>query len=369
MRQQDRQKKIIQTSVLGILVNLAIAAVKIVIGLAAASLAIVSEGMNNATDAASSLLTLVGTKLSAKHPDEKHPFGYGRVEYLTGVVISVLILYTGVSLVKESVEGILHPGEMSVTLTAILIVAVTAVVKFALGVYTLKTGKTLGSASLEAVGEEGRNDAIFSLVTIAVSLIYLFAGISLDAYAGLVFAAVVIKSGFGTLKESTGDILGRPGKKELARTLYKEIRRTPGILNAADMMLHDYGPDAYAGSVNIEIDHGMTIGEAYDFIHRLQLRIMHEYRVTMVFGIYAVDNDHAQIREIRRNVGAFIRKQEHVKSIHALYLDSESQRLYCDFVVDYALRDWDGLRQEFGNYMKELYPDFRVELTVETEYV
>ena len=281
MKESSRQERIIRTSLIGILVNLLIAAVKIVIGTLASSIAIVSEGINNATDAGSSFLTYVGTKLSGKHPDEKHPFGYGRIEYLTGMVVGILILYAGISMLKESIDGILHPSDMKVSMLMVLIVAGTAVTKFCLGMYTIKIGKSVESEVLLAVGEDGRNDSFFSGLTILSSVIFLFTGFSLDAYAGIVFSFVVIKSGVDALKNTASDLIGRSGKEELARQLYKEIRATDGVISAIDMMLHDYGPDRYSGSVNIEIDHKRSIGEVYEEIHRLQLRIMEEYHVTM----------------------------------------------------------------------------------------
>ena len=362
MNESSRQERIIRTSVIGILVNLLIAAVKIMIGTLASSIAIVSEGINNATDAGSSFLTYIGTKLSGKHPDEKHPFGYGRIEYLTGMVVGVLILYAGL-------EGILHPSDMNVSILTVLIVAGTAVTKFILGMYTIKVGKSVESEVLLAVGEDGRNDSYFSGLTILSSVIFLFTGFSLDAYAGIVFSFVVIKSGVDTLKNTASDLIGRSGKEELARKLYKEIRATDGVISAIDMMLHDYGPDRYSGSVNIEIDHKRSIGEVYEEIHRLQLRIMEEYHVTMVFGIYAVDEDTAAIVDIRRYIGKFVRVNEHVKSFHALYLSKETGTLYCDLIVDYALRDWEELRESFVEYMKKQYSEYEISLTIETEFV
>ena len=353
MKESSRQERIIRTSLIGILVNLLIAAVKIVIGTLASSIAIVSEGINNATDAGSSFLTYVGTKLSGKHPDEKHPFGYGRIEYLTGMVVGILILYAGISMLKESIDGILHPSDMKVSMLMVLIVAGTAVTKFCLGMYTIKIGKSVESEVLLAVGE----------------VIFLFTGFSLDAYAGIVFSFVVIKSGVDALKNTASDLIGRSGKEELARQLYKEIRATDGVISAIDMMLHDYGPDRYSGSVNIEIDHKRSIGEVYEEIHRLQLRIMEEYHVTMVFGIYAVDEDTSSVVDIRRYIGKFVRVNEHVKSFHALYLSKGTNTLYCDFIVDYALRDWEGLRKSFTDYMKKQYPEYEISLTIETEFV
>ena len=230
-------------------------------------------------------------------------------------------------------------------------------------------GKSVESEVLLAVGEDGRNDSFFSGLTILSSVIFLFTGFSLDAYAGIVFSFVVIKSGVDALKNTASDLIGRSGKEELARQLYKEIRATDGVISAIDMMLHDYGPDRYSGSVNIEIDHKRSIGEVYEEIHRLQLRIMEEYHVTMVFGIYAVDEDTSSVVDIRRYIGKFVRVNEHVKSFHALYLSKGTNTLYCDFIVDYALRDWEGLRKSFTDYMKKQYPEYEISLTIETEFV
>lgn len=369
MNTQTRQKIMSRTSIIGILVNLAIAAAKILLGMGVSSLAIISEGINNATDALSAVLTLVGTKLSGKHPDEKHPFGYGRIEYLTGMVVGVIILYAGISMFRESLGGILHPTALSVDVISILIIAGTAVVKFLLGLYTIKMGKSVNSDTLIAVGEDSRNDSFISVVTIITSIIYLVGHISLDAYAGVLFSFIVLKSGFEALKNTSSDIIGSAGNEELAAQIYKEVRTTPGIVNAADMMLHNYGPERYSGSVNVEIDHKETVGSVYEVLHELQLRIMHQYNVTMVFGIYAIDRDTPEYKELRKVILNYVKPKEHIKSIHALFLSKETNTIYVDFIVDYKLQDWDAVREEFTAYMKKHYPDQELGLTIETEFV
>ena len=365
----SREGTVVTVSGLNILVNLIFAAIKVVIGLAVSSIAIVSEGVNNATDSATSLITIVGTKLSAKHPTEKHPFGFGRIEYLTSLLISVLILFTGAELMESSVKRIFEPQEMSISYVTMAIIAVSALVKLALGLYTIKEGRRVDSSSLVALGTECRSDSVVSVITLVTALVFLVFHVSLDAYAGIIMSLIVLKAGFEVLKETLSDILGQAGEKELAQELYRIIRAEPLVLNAADMMLHNYGPDAYSGSVNVEIDHSKTVGEVYAALHELQLRIMHEKHITMVFGIYAVDRDHAQIRQLREQVAAFVRQQEHVTSYHALYIHPNGKDLYVDLVVDYDLADWEALRKEFTAYMAELYPDKHLELVIETNYV
>lgn len=365
----SRDGIIATTSGLGIAVNILIAAAKVIVGLLASSIAIVSEGVNNASDALTSVLTLVGTKLARKHPDSKHPFGYGRIEYLTSLVISILILVTGIEMLTSSVKLVFHPEELSISYLSLTIVAVSAVIKFFLGVYTIKMGKKAGSGALEAVGLDCRNDSFVSVVTILSAVVFLVFNRSIDAYAGIFTSLIIVKAGLEVLKDTISELLGRPGEKELATKMYNEILKTDGIIGAADMMLHNYGPDAYSGSVNIEIDHNKTVGEIYQFIHKLQLRIMHEYNVTMVFGIYAVDNDHEYIRELRKRIAQFVSSTEHVSSFHAVYLEPDTNLLYCDLIVDYDLRDWDMLEKHFKDYMKEFYPDKEITLTIETEFV
>lgn len=364
-----REDIISMTSGLGIFVNVVMALVKVLIGLLASSIAIVSEGVNNAADSLSAFLTLIGSKLAQKHPDEKHPFGYGRIEYLVSLIISVLILVTGIEMVISSVKLIFHPEELNISYLALAVVAGSAVIKFILGTYTIKMGKKADSSALIGVGIDGRNDCFASLITIVSSLAFLLFDVSVDAYAGILVSLLILKAGLELLIDTVSDLLGRPGEHDLAVQIYKEIQQTDGIISAADMMLHNYGPDAWSGSVNVEIDHNKSVGEIYNFLHELQLRIMHEHHVTMVFGVYAVDNDSAKIKELRSRITAFVREQEHIKSYHAVYLSEKEKKLYCDFIVDYCLEGWNALQSEFVQYISEYYPEYQVELTIETEFV
>lgn len=364
-----REGAVVTVSALNIAVNLVFAAVKILIGLAVSSLAIVSEGVNNATDSATSLITIVGTKLSAMHPTKKHPFGFGRIEYLTSLLISMLILFTGAELLESAVKLIFQPQEMSLSYVTMAIIAVSAVLKLLLGTYTIRQGRRVDSSSLVALGTECRSDSVVSVITLATALVFLLFRVSLDAYAGIVMALIVLKAGLQVLWETVSDLLGQSGDQELAQELYRIIREEPMVLGAADMMLHNYGPEAYSGSVNVEIDHSKTVGQVYEALHQLQLKIMHEKHVTMVFGVYAVDRDHAQLRRLREEITAFVRSKPHVTGYHALYIHPNGRELYVDLVVDYELKDWDGLRREFTDYLSRLYPDKHLELVIETCYV
>ena len=364
-----RENIIIRTSTIGIIVNFLIAGMKIVVGAITHSLAIMTEGINNASDAINSVLTIIGTKLSNKHPDEKHPFGYGRIEYLTGVVISIIIIYAGIESFKEAIHSLINKEEMTVSIVSMVLVAISGVVKFLLGFYTEKKGVETDSQALIAVGRDSKNDSFISLITIITILIYLFFYISIDAYVGILFSIMIFRAGVTTLKDSISDIIGSKGEKELADKIYDEVRKTEGVLGAADLMLHNYGPEKYSGSINIEIDHSKTIGDIYNIIHELQLHIMHDYNVTMVFGMYAVDNDNETIKKMRKDIADFILHYDGVTSMHALYYSEKENKIYCDFIVKYELKSWDELRKNFIEYMLKKYPEKNVELTIETNFV
>lgn len=365
----DREGMVTVTSMIGVIVNILVALLKVVVGLLSSSIAIVSEGVNNAADALTSILTLIGTKLAGKHPDEKHPFGYGRIEYLTSLLIAVLILVSGTEMLLNAFKLIFMPEELKISFISLMIVAISAIIKYLLGTYTISMGKRAESSALQAVGIECKNDSFVSLLTIITSIIFIVFHISIDAYAGILISLIIIKAGLTVLMNTVSELIGRPGEHDLANKIYQEIRGTEGVLAAVDMMLHNYGPNAWSGSVNLEIDHEKTVGEIYQILHALQLKIMHEYHVTMVFGIYAVDNDHEEVRQLREKITEFVRKKEHVKSYHAIYLEPDTNRIYCDFIVDYKLKDWENLREEFTDYLKEYYPENELILTIETEFV
>ncbi|MBQ6335231.1 MAG: cation transporter [Erysipelotrichaceae bacterium] len=365
---ESREGVVSATSILSVIVNLLVALFKVVAGVLSSSIAIVSEGVNNATDALSSILTLVGTRLANKAPDAKHPFGYGRIEYLTNMVIASFILVGGFEMLSSSIKLIFEPEELNISYVSLLVVAVSAIVKYLLGIYTIRTGKRVGSGSLEAVGVDCRNDSFVSLVTIISSLIFLFTSFSIDAFAGVFTSCLIIKAGVDILKDTISKLLGQPADEELVRKLYREIRNTDGIINAVDMILHNYGPDAYSGSCNVELDHKKSVAEIYEVLRPLQLKIMYDYHVAMVFGIYAVDNDSDDSKTLRKQIASFVQKHEHVKSYHAIYSDDISNTIYCDLVLDYEA---DRAKEcaEFTEYLKELYPTKLIQVNIDTEFV
>ena len=245
----SREKTIVRTSIIGIVANVFLAAFKAVIGLAANSIAIVLDAVNNISDAGSSLITIIGTKLAGREPDKKHPFGYGRIEYLSAMIISVIVLYAGVTSFTESVKQIIHPETPDYSTLSLIIVGVAVVVKIVLGRYVKSIGKKVNSDSLVNSGEDATLDSVISASTLVAAAIFLIFGISLEAWLGAVISLVIIKSGVEMLKDTISQILGEKNDPELAREIKKTVTSFPGVHGAYDLVLNNYGPDAWNGSI------------------------------------------------------------------------------------------------------------------------
>ena len=250
---QTREKTIIRTSVIGIIANVMLAAFKAVVGLMSNSIAIVLDAVNNISDAGSSLITIVGTKLAGKKPDKKHPFGYGRIEYLSAMIISVIVLYAGITSFVESVKQIIHPETPDYSAVSLAIVAVAVVVKIVLGRYVKGVGVKVNSDSLVNSGEDATLDSVISASTLVAAGIFLIFHISLEAWLGAIISLVIIKSGIEMLRDTVSQILGERNDVELARSIYATVKSFPDVQGAYDLVLNNYGPDTWNGSVHIEV--------------------------------------------------------------------------------------------------------------------
>ncbi|MDY4015535.1 cation diffusion facilitator family transporter, partial [Parafannyhessea umbonata] len=204
---RSREATIVRTSVLGIAANVLLAAFKAVVGMLTHSIAVTMDAVNNLSDAMSSVITIVGTKLAGKAPDKRHPLGYGRVEYLSATIISIIVLYAGVSSLIESVKGIVAPQTPSYTPTSLVIIAAAVVVKLVLGRHVKATGERVGSDSLVASGADALFDAVLSASTLAAAAVFILTGFAIEAWVGAAISVVIVKSGLDMLRETLSQIL------------------------------------------------------------------------------------------------------------------------------------------------------------------
>ncbi|MBQ3637027.1 MAG: cation transporter, partial [Clostridia bacterium] len=259
--------------------NVFLAGFKAVIGLMTHSIAIVLDAVNNISDAGSSLITIVGTKLAGREPDKKHPFGYGRIEYLSAMIISVIVLYAGITSFVESVKQILHPETPEYNAVSLVIVAVAVVVKILLGRYVKSVGVRVNSDSLVNSGEDATLDSIISASTLVAAGIFLIFHVSLEAWLGAVISAVIIKSGIEMLRDTISQLLGERNDRELARKIRETVMSFPGVEGAYDLVLNNYGPDTWNGSIHIEVPDTYSADRLDQMLREIMVKVHSEHRV------------------------------------------------------------------------------------------
>ena len=344
---KDRIKQIFRISIVGIVANVFLAALKAVIGFMAHSIAITLDAINNLTDAISSVVTMVGTYLAGKHPDKKHPFGYGRIEYLSTLVIALIVLYAGISAGIESFKSIIHPTEPSYQTLMLIIIALAIVVKVFLGLIFTRTGKRVESDNLVASGKEALFDALISAATIVAAIVYLVFGISLEAYLGLIIAFMIVKSGFEILGETISKILGEGASVELVKKVKASIAAHEGVNGAYDLIFNNYGHDIYVASVHIEVDDQLSANQIDVLTRKIakDVRITHNVILTAI-GIYSHSTTDQEVINVREQVASIATAHEHVNQVHGFYLDKETKKIRFDMVISFDEKDRDALYQE-----------------------
>ena len=367
--QASRDSIIIRTSVIGILANIALAAFKAVVGLSSNSIAIVMDAVNNLSDAASSVITIVGTKLAGKEPDKKHPFGYGRIEYLSATIISLLVLYAGITAFTESVKKIIHPDTPDYGAAALIIVAAAVVVKLLLGRYVKGIGEKVNSDSLKGSGEDATLDSVISASTLVAAAIYLFFHVSLEAWLGAVIAVVIIKSGVEMLRDTLSKILGERVDAQLAADMKATIRNNPEVRGAYDLILHDYGPDLYNGSVHIEVPDTMTADELDRLNRKITREVYDKHGVALTaISVYSYNTKDPEAAEVRNRVSKIVTADPYVREMHGFYMDKIEKRMRFDVVVSFDAEDRNKVYREVCEKVQREFPDYKLLIAMDADF-
>ena len=365
----ERDRKIIRTSIIGILANIFLVAFKAFIGLTSNSIAIVMDAVNNLSDAASSVITIIGTKLARKEADRKHPFGYGRIEYLSAMVISVLVLYAGITAFIESVKKIITPETPDYTPVALIIVAAGVIVKIALGLYVKSVGKKVNSDSLINSGQDATLDSIISASTLVAAAVYIIFHISLEAWLGAVIAVVIIKSGIEMLRDTLSKILGERADAELAKEIKRTVNSFPEVLGSYDLVLHNYGPDAFHGSVHIEVPDTFTADELDRLTRKLTAAVYEKTGVILAaVGVYSSNTKDALAVKTRKRVSEIALSHEHVMQMHGFYFDSEEKSIRFDIIVSFDAKDRREVCRQVTADIQKAFPDYRLEIVLDTDF-
>lgn len=371
MRNQEmtREKKIIQTSIVGIITNVLLAAFKAVIGLFTHSIAIVLDAVNNISDAGSSLITIIGTKLAAKEPDKKHPFGYGRIEYLSSMIISVIVLYAGVTSFVESIKHIIHPQTPDYSIVSLIIVGVAVVVKIVLGRYVKSVGVKVNSDSLVNSGEDATLDSVISASTLVAAVVFLLCGLSLEAWLGAIISLVIIKAGIEMLRDTISQLLGERNDIELAREIKKTVLEFPDVQGAYDLVLNNYGPDRWNGSIHIEVPDFYSADRLDQLLREIQIKVVSEHHVVLTaIGVYSTNTQDEEVMKARQEVSRIALSHEYVRQVHGFYLIKENKTLRFDVVISLDAKDRMAVFKKVQEDVKKAFPGYTLQAAMDTDY-
>lgn len=365
----SRDRIIVRTSVTGIAANVLLAAFKAVVGAISGSIAIVLDAVNNISDAASSLITIIGTKLASREPDKKHPFGYGRVEYLSAMIISVIVLYAGITSLVESVKKIIEPEVPDYSAVTLIIVAAAVLVKIFLGRYVKKTGERVNSDSLINSGKDAVLDSVISASTLVAAVIFLLTGLSLEAWLGAVISVIIIKSGIEMLRETLSEILGERADISLAKEIKKTVLSFPEVSGAYDLVLHNYGPDNYNGSIHIEVPDTLSAAELDELIRAVTTKVYLEQNVILTaIGVYSLNTKDEKAVGMRNEISSLVLSKEHVLQMHGFYVNEEKKTIRFDVIVSFDAKDRRAVYDEICSEVAALYPDYSLEIVLDTDF-
>ncbi|MBQ1790244.1 MAG: cation transporter [Oscillospiraceae bacterium] len=356
--QSERQRIIVRTSLFGIGANLLLAAVKAVVGLLSHSIAVVLDAVNNLSDALSSVITIVGAKLSAKRPNKKHPLGYGRIEYISAMLVSALVLYAGITALVESVKKIIAPEKAEYSLLSLLLIAAAVAAKLLLGRYVKAQGKKADSDALVASGSDASFDAILSGSVLLCAILYKATGLSLEAYVGVLIAVFIIRSGVEMMLGTLDDLLGARTDPALSRRIKSLACQEEGVRGAYDLLLNNYGPGRNYATLHIEVPDDTTAERIDRMTRGIQRRVFTETGVIVTgVGIYSYNTGDSESAQLQERVTQAVLAHEGTLQLHGFYADSEAKELRFDVVFSFDA-DVHKLLDEISAEVQAMVPDY-----------
>lgn len=363
----DRSKQIVKTGIVGIVVNAVLVGFKMAVGLFAGSISIILDAVNNLSDALSSVITIIGTKLAGKKPDKKHPYGYGRIEYITSVIIAGIVLAAGVSAAKESITAIFHPAETSFNTLSLIIIAVAIAVKLVLGLYVKKVGKRVSSTSLIASGSDALFDSILSTATLVSALLNVIWHINVEGYLGAVISIFIIKAGIEMLIETLHSIIGERADSELTDNIKKSIGAYDGVLGVYDLTVHNYGPNQLMATAHIEVDDNTTAKTIHLLTRQIAADIFMQYGVILTIGIYASNTSTETSAAIKKSLEEIVSTYPDIIQMHGFYADEENRYVMFDLIIDFKA-DAQHIQKQVHDAVSAQYPDFRFDIVLDSDY-
>ena len=364
----NREKVIVRTSFLGILANVLLVAGKAIIGFLANSVAIILDAINNLTDAISSTITIIGTKLAHKKPDAEHPYGHGRVEYITSMIIAIIVLITGGLAIYNAIDFIIHPTETNYTTISLIVVIVAIVVKIGLGLYFRLMGKKTNSDALKGSGMDALFDAILTTATLIGVLTSMIWGVNIEGYLGIIIGLFILKTGIDILRTSLSHIIGERLSKETSLGIKSLICKHPEVIGAYDLIVNNYGPERAIGSIHIEVRDDLTAKEIHSLSRNIAEEVFVQYGVIMTVGIYASNTSNEETKEIRQYLSNLVKEYPDIQQLHGFYADKEKMTISFDIILDFKCPNVEKIKNDLYERLKEKYPLYNYYIVIDNDF-
>lgn len=367
-----RRKYVNLGSAVGVLCNIVLFLIKLTIGLLAGSVSIMADAFNNLTDIGSSVVTLIGFRMSEKPADKEHPFGHGRFEYMSAMLVAIIILLVGFELFKSSIDKIINPTELNIEIYTIILLLISVIIKLWMFLFNKKLGKSINSTSLIATAQDSINDSIATsavLVSIVVCSIF---GINIDPYIGLLVAAFICYSGIMTIKETLDPLLGMPPEKETIDSIVSIVLKNESFVGIHDLIVHNYGPGRSFASLHVEVPADADIVACHEVIDACEKELHNTLGIEVVIHMDPIATNDENIKKIKESVKKAVLEYDSLLSIHDFRMvDGADQiNLIFDVVVPNEVKKQDSdIKEEINKICRELDSRYRAVITIDRDYI
>lgn len=366
-----REKYGVFAGLVGIVVNIIIASAKLLIGTVSGSISITADAVNNFSDAGSSVITLIGFKMANKPADPSHPYGHGRIEYISGMIVAFIVLIFGVELMKSSVDRIMNPVELTYNVWGIIVLALSIVFKLWLGLFNRKLGKAINSSTMTAVFTDCVSDSGATAVTIISMLLAHFANINIDGILGAIVAVIIIIAGINIIKDTLNPLLGQAPDKELVENIAETVLSYDKVVGIHDLIIHNYGSTKTFGSVHVEVPANENVLVVHEIMDNIELEIKKKYGVEIVAHTDPIETDNELVLKYKGELAEIINAIDSKLSFHDFRLVSgpTHTNLIFDVVLPYEMKmDENELKEIIALKVKEQRPNFNCVITVDRDY-
>lgn len=358
----------------GIIANIVLFVIKLLVGLFTKSIAVTADAFNNFTDSASSLITIIGFKLSKAPADEEHPFGHGRVEYLSALLVSFMVMFVGIQFIKSSFNRIMNPEEVLFETVPFILMLLSILIKIWLSRFNKTIGNKINSSALKASSFDSLGDVITSSVVAFSLLLSLWTSFPLDGYIGILVALLILYNGYKLVKETLNPLLGEAPDPELVTAIKESLLSYEYISGVHDLIIHNYGPGRCIASIHAEVPSDINIVKIHNIIDEAEREISAKLNIVLVIHMDPINVDDAEVNNTKKQIEEAIHSLPNIKSIHDLRIVGEGQHknIIFDVVIatngKFTQRDEAKMKEDINKKVQELHPQYNCIITIDKDF-